>query len=49
MYSYDDFEPLLVRYKLESVPFGISIDKFCLSHKVPYNLFENDTKIHEER
>ena len=29
-----------MRYKLEGVPKGISIEQFCLSNKVPYNLFE---------
>lgn len=38
MYSYNDFECLLVRYKLEGVPSGISIEKLCLSNQVPYNL-----------
>lgn len=39
MYSYNDFERLFVRYKLEGVPCGVSIEQFCLSNKVPYNLF----------
>lgn len=39
MYSYNDFECLFLRYKLEGVPSGISIEKFCLSNQVPYNLF----------
>lgn len=39
MYSYNDFELLFVRYKLEGVPCGVSIEQFCLSTKVPYNLF----------
>ena len=39
-YSYPDFERLFLRYKLEGVPKGISIEQFCLSNKVPYNLFE---------
>lgn len=28
-----------MRYKLEGVPSGISIEKFCLSNQVPYSLF----------
>lgn len=40
MYSYNDFERLFVRYKLEGIPAGVSIEKFCMSNKVPYNLFE---------
>lgn len=39
MYSYNDFERLFLRYKLEGVPAGVSIEKFCMSNKVPYNLF----------
>lgn len=39
MYSYNDFERLFVRYKLEGIPAGVSIEKFCMSNKVPYNLF----------
>ena len=40
MYSYNDFERLFLRYKLEGLPAGVSLEKFCLSNKVPYNLFE---------
>ena len=36
MYSYNDFECLFVRYKLEGVPSGILIERFCLSNQVPY-------------
>ena len=39
MYSYTDFECLFVHYKLEGVPVDVSIEQFCLSNKVPYNLF----------
>ena len=39
MYSYDDFDRLFLRYKLEGIPSGVSIEKFCMSNKVPYNLF----------
>ena len=39
MYSYNDFERLFLRYKLEVIPSGVSIEKFCMSNKVPYNLF----------
>lgn len=47
IYSYNEFERLFLRYKLEGGPNGISIEQFCLSNKVPYNLFEkcyNDTR-----
>lgn len=30
---------LFLRYKLECLPSGVSIEKFCISNKVPYNLF----------
>ena len=39
MYSYHDFDRLFLRYKLEGVPSGVSIEQFCLSNQVPYNLF----------
>ncbi|MBE7399443.1 hypothetical protein IN666_08100 [Bacteroides fragilis] len=39
MYSYNDFERLFLRYKLEGDPSGVSIEQFCLSKQVPYNLF----------
>lgn len=39
MYSYHDFERLFLRYKLEGVPSSVSIEQFCLSNQVPYNLF----------
>ena len=39
MYSYNDFERLFLCYKLEGIPAGVSIEKFCMSNKVPYNLF----------
>lgn len=39
MYSYIDFERLFLRYKLEGVSSGVSIEQFCLSNQVPYNLF----------
>ena len=28
-----------MRYKLEGIPAGVSIEKFCMSNQVPYNLF----------
>lgn len=39
MYSYNDFERLFVRYKLEGIPLGISIEKIFMSNKIPYNLY----------
>ena len=29
MYSYHDFDRLFLRYKLEGVPSGVSIEQFC--------------------
>lgn len=49
MYSYNDFERLFLRYKLEGIPAGVSIEKFCMSNQVPYNLFSNGTRIPERR
>ena len=31
---------VFLRYKLEGLPAGVSSEKFCMSNKVPYNLFE---------
>lgn len=39
MYSCNDFERLFLRYKLEGIPAGVSIEKFCMSNNIPYNLF----------
>lgn len=39
MYSYNDFERLFLCYKLEGISAGVSIEKFCMSNKVSYNLF----------
>ncbi|EOS12806.1 hypothetical protein [Phocaeicola sartorii] len=39
MYRYNDFERLFLCYKLEGIPAGVSIEKFCMSNQVPYNLF----------
>lgn len=49
MYSYNDFERLFLRYKLEGVPSGVPIEQFCLSNKVPYNLLQNGTRIPARR
>lgn len=40
MYSSEDFEKLFIRYKSEAYPKGESIQMFCHSNNVPYNLFE---------
>lgn len=33
MYSYNDLERLFLRYKLEGLSAGVSIEKFCISNK----------------
>ena len=40
MYSYHEFEHFFIRYKLGGVLSGISIEQFCISNNVSYNLFE---------
>jgi len=37
MYSYNDFERLFVRYQLEGISAGVSIEQFCMSNKVLYS------------
>lgn len=39
VYTNDDFEQFYVRYKMEAVPEGISLQSYCSKSKVPYNLF----------
>lgn len=36
MYSYNDFKHLFLRYKLEGVPSGVLIEKFCMSNRAPF-------------
>ena len=38
MYSNKDFERLFIRYKVESVPKGESIQQFCHRNEVPKKL-----------
>ncbi len=39
MYSSEDFERFYFQYQTEALLHGISMQSFCLNHKVPYNLF----------
>lgn len=39
MYSSEDLERFYFQYQTEGVPKGISIQTFCLTNQVPYNLF----------
>ena len=45
MYSYNDFERLFLRYKLEGIPASVSIEKFCMSTKFLITYFPNGTRI----
>ena len=45
VYSYNDFEHLFIRYKVEAVPAGISIESFCQSNKVPIICLDDGTRI----
>lgn len=38
-YSSEDFERFYIRYKVEGVPHGQTLQGFCSRNKVPYNLF----------
>lgn len=38
-YSSEDFERFYIRYKVEGVPRGETLQGFCSKNKVPYNLF----------
>ncbi len=40
MYSNTDLERLFIRYKMESVPAGESVESFCQCSQIPYNLFQ---------
>ena len=39
-YSSEEFERLWIRYKIEGMPHGISIQTYCSNNGVPYNLFD---------
>ncbi len=49
MYSYNDFELLFLCYKLEGIPAGVSIEKFCMSTECLITCLLNGTRIHERR
>ena len=38
-YSNEDFERFYIRYKAEGAPRGVTLQGFCSTNKVPYNLF----------
>lgn len=39
MYSSEDLERFYFQYQTESVPHGVSLQSFCLTNNVPYNIF----------
>lgn len=39
MYSSEDLERFYFQYQTEALPHGVSVEAFCLTNKVPYNLF----------
>ena len=39
MYSSEDLERFYFKYQTEALPHDQSLQSFCLSNKVPYNIF----------
>ena len=39
MYSSEDLERFYFKSQIETLPHGQSLQSFCLSNKVPYNIF----------
>lgn len=39
MYSSEDLERFYFQYQTEAVPHVVSLQSFCSTHNVPYNLF----------
>lgn len=39
MYSNEDLERFYFKYQTEALPHGISVQTFCLTNNVPYNIF----------
>ena len=39
MYSNEDLERFYFCYQTEALPLGTSLQMFCLSNNVPYNIF----------
>ena len=39
MYGSEDLERFYFKYQTEALPHGQSLQSFCLSNKVPYNIF----------
>ena len=40
MYSSEDLERFYFQYQTEALPYGESLQSFCLKNKVPYNIFQ---------
>lgn len=49
MYSSEDLERFYFQYQTEAVPHGVSLQSFCSTNNVPYNLFHNGTRIPAEK
>ena len=44
MYSNEDLERFYFQYQTESLPSRESVLSFCKRNKVPYNIFQKDTR-----
>ena len=40
MYSSEDLESFYFQYQTEALPHGESLQSFCVTNKVPYNIFQ---------
>lgn len=40
MHSCEDLESFYFQYQSEALPYGESLQSFCVKHKVPYNIFQ---------
>ena len=40
MYSSEDLERFYFQYQAEAFPHGESLQSFCVTNKVPYNIFQ---------
>ncbi len=40
MYSSEDLERFYFQYQTEALPHGESLQSFCVTNKVPYNIFQ---------
>ena len=40
MYSSENLKRFYFKYQTEDLPYGESIQAFCVKNKVPYNIFQ---------